>query len=296
MDSNPSFAFIGLGAMGFPMAGHLVSAGFTVSVFNRTRARAEAWATSYRGEIADSPAAAANGADFAMVCVGNDDDVRSVVFGDRGVLAGLAPGATLIDHTTTSAALAEELGSACEQRGIAFVDAPVSGGQAGAENGALTIMAGGKAAHFDHARPVLETYAKAIRLMGPVGAGQLTKMVNQICIAGVLQGLSEALFFAERAGLDINAVVEAISQGAAQSWQMDNRHKTMASGDFDFGFAVDWMRKDLGIAMDAAGRLGVHLPITELVDSFYADVQTLGGGRWDTSSLIERLRQQQRSN
>lgn len=292
MSTSPTVAFIGLGAMGFPMAGHLVSAGFTVSVFNRTRARAEAWTTSYRGEIADSPVAAANGADFAMVCVGNDDDVRSVVFGDSGVLAGLAPGATLIDHTTTSAALAQELGSACEQRGIAFIDAPVSGGQAGAENGALTIMAGGNAAQFDHARPVLESYAKAIRLIGPVGAGQLTKMVNQICIAGVLQGLSEALFFAERAGLDINAVVEAISQGAAQSWQMDNRHKTMASGDFDFGFAVDWMRKDLGIAMDAAGRLGVHLPITELVDSFYADVQTLGGGRWDTSSLIQRLRRQ----
>ncbi len=288
MDSNPSVAFIGLGAMGFPMAGHLVRAGLSVSVFNRTRGRAESWATAHQGVIADSPSAAARG-----VCVGNDDDVRSVVFGDSGVLAGLAPGATLIDHTTTSAALAEELGSACEQRGIGFIDAPVSGGQAGAENGALTIMAGGNAAQLDHARPVLESYAKAIRLMGPVGAGQLTKMVNQICIAGVLQGLSEALFFAERAGLNINEVVSAISQGAAQSWQMDHRHQTMASGDFDFGFAVNWMRKDLGIAMEAAHRLGINLPITELVDSFYADVQTLGGGRWDTSSLIQRLREQQ---
>ncbi len=293
MSSSHRVAFIGLGAMGFPMAGHLVRAGLSVSVFNRTRGRAESWATAHQGVIADSPAAAASGADFAMVCVGNDDDVRSVVFGDSGVLAGLAPGATLIDHTTTSAALAEELGSACEQRGIGFIDAPVSGGQAGAENGALTIMVGGEAAQFEHARPVLESYAKAIRLMGPVGAGQLTKMVNQICIAGVLQGLSEALFFAERAGLDINEVVSAISQGAAQSWQMDHRHQTMASGDFDFGFAVNWMRKDLGIAMTAAHRLGINLPITELVDSFYADVQTLGGGRWDTSSLIQRLREQQ---
>ena len=283
-------AFVGLGTMGFPMAGHLQAAGYATTVFNRTTEKAANWCAKFGGRYGSDPADAATDADVVMVCVGNDDDVRSVVLGDAGVLGAMKAGSTLIDHTTCSAELARELGGHCNDRGVAFLDAPVSGGQAGAENGQLTVMVGGDEAAVGHALPLLEVYAKKVQRMGPVGAGQLTKMVNQICIAGLLQGLSEALHFAECAGLDTDAVVAAIGQGAAQSWQMDNRHQTMARGEFDFGFAVDWMRKDLGIVLDTAGELGVSLPVTALVDQFYADVQHLGGNRWDTSSLIARLR------
>jgi 3-hydroxyisobutyrate dehydrogenase-like beta-hydroxyacid dehydrogenase len=290
MNNNQSVAFIGLGAMGFPMAGHLAKAGFAVTVFNRTRSVAERWQQVYGGTVAATPAEAAAGVDVACVCVGNDDDVRSVVYGDDGVIAGLPSGAVLIDHTTTSASLAEELYNACHGADRRFLDAPVSGGQAGAENGVLTIMLGGDKSTYESAQPVLDCYARKTRLMGPAGAGQRTKMVNQICIAGLLQGLSEGLCFAEKVGLDIDAVVDVIGKGAAASWQMENRHATMAAGDFDFGFAVDWMRKDLGIALAAADSVGAPLPVTALVDQFYSDVQRMGGGRWDTSSLIERLR------
>jgi len=283
-------AFVGLGTMGFPMAGHLQTAGYATTVFNRTTEKAANWSAKFGGRYGSDPADAATDADVVMVCVGNDDDVRSVVLGDAGVLGAMKAGSTLIDHTTCSAELARELGGHCNDRGVAFLDAPVSGGQAGAENGQLTVMVGGDEAAVGHALPLLEVYAKKVQRMGPVGAGQLTKMVNQICIAGLLQGLSEALHFAECAGLVTDAVVAAIGQGAAQSWQMDNRHQTMARGEFDFGFAVDWMRKDLGIVLDTAGELGVSLPVTALVDQFYADVQHLGGNRWDTSSLIARLR------
>ena len=283
-------AFVGLGTMGFPMAGHLQTAGYATTVFNRTTEKAANWSAKFGGRYGSDPADAATDADVVMVCVGNDDDVRSVVLRDAGVLGAMKAGSTLIDHTTCSAELARELGGHCNDRGVAFLDAPVSGGQAGAENGQLTVMVGGDEAAVGHALPLLEVYAKKVQRMGPVGAGQLTKMVNQICIAGLLQGLSEALHFAECAGLDTDAVVAAIGQGAAQSWQMDNRHQTMARGEFDFGFAVDWMRKDLGIVLDTAGELGVSLPVTALVDQFYADVQHLGGNRWDTSSLIARLR------
>ena len=283
-------AFVGLGTMGFPMAGHLQTAGYATTVFNRTTEKAANWCAKFGGQYGSDPADAARDADVVMVCVGNDDDVRSVVLGDAGVLGAMKAGSTLIDHTTCSAELARELGRHCNDRGVAFLDAPVSGGQAGAENGQLTVMVGGDEAAVGHALPLLEVYAKKVQRMGPVGAGQLTKMVNQICIAGLLQGLSEALHFAECAGLDTDAVVAAIGQGAAQSWQMDNRHQTMARGEFDFGFAVDLMRKDLGIVLDTAGELGVSLPVTALVDQFYADVQHLGGNRWDTSSLIARLR------
>lgn len=283
-------AFIGLGAMGFPMAGHPARHGFSVTVYNRTPEKAQAWANTYQGTIANSPAEAASGADIVCVCVGKDDDVRSVVMGSSGALSTMAAESILIDHTTTSAQLAVELHEAGERVGVDTLDAPVSGGQAGAENGALTIMIGGGRQAYERALPVLNTYAKRTRLMGGAGAGQQTKMVNQICIAGLLQGLSEALHFAEKSGLDIEAVVDVIGQGAAQSWQMDNRHQTMASGQYDFGFAVDWMRKDLGIALSAAEQVGASLPITALVDQFYGDVQRLGGSRWDTSSLIQRLR------
>jgi len=283
-------AFIGLGVMGFPMAGHLARAGYRTRVYNRTRSRAVAWSTEYSGEVCESPAAAARDADVVFMCVGNDDDVRSVAYGDHGVMNGLRPRAVLVDHTTASAELAQELADAAKQRGAGFLDAPVSGGQAGAQRGQLTIMVGGDAETFAAVEGVLGTYAKAVRLMGPCGSGQLTKMVNQICIAGVLQGLSEGLHFAERAGLDVLAVVDVISKGAAQSWQMENRSPTMVRREFDFGFAVDWMRKDLGMALAAARRLGARLPLTALVDQFYADVQAFGGGRMDTSSLIERLR------
>ncbi len=283
-------AFIGLGVMGAPMAGHLAAAGHEVSVFNRTAARAEAWAARHPGQVAATPAAAATAADIAFICVGNDDDVRSVVHGTDGVLAGLAPGSLLVDHTTASARLARELAHRAAAGGVGVLDAPVSGGQAGAEAGALTVMAGGEADAFERAAPVIGHYARAVTLMGPAGAGQLTKMVNQITIAGLLQGLSEALAFSERAGLDGERVLEVIGKGAAQSWQMDHRGPTMLRDSFDFGFAVDWMRKDLAIVLEEARGNGARLPVTALVDQFYADIQARGGGRWDTSSLIRRLR------
>ena len=285
-------AFIGLGAMGFPMAGHLAKTGHNVTVFNRTAERASAWQAEYGGQIAATPAKAAEQQDAVMICVGNDDDVLAVTTGDEGALKTLPEGALLIDHTTTSEALAISLAEIASESGVAFLDAPVSGGQIGAENGVLTVMAGGDETAFQSALPLLECYAKSVKRMGPVGAGQLTKMVNQICIAGLLQGLSEGIHFAERAGLDVTAVMEVIAQGAAQSWQMNNRASTMIAGEFDFGFAVDWMRKDLGIAIAAAEKVGAPVPVTQVVDGFYADVQNLGGRRWDTSSLIQRLRAQ----
>ena len=288
--NDTTVAFIGLGVMGYPMAGHLSRAGFPTRVYNRTRARADAWKAEYTGEVCDTPATAARAADIVFVCVGNDDDVRSVIYGDDGALAGIRSGAVLIDHTTASAELARELETEAKRRGAGFLDAPVSGGQAGAQRGQLTIMVGGDAETFATVETVLNTYARAAKLMGPCGSGQLTKMVNQICIAGVLQGLSEGLHFAEQAGLDVLAVVDVISKGAAQSWQMENRSPTMAQRKFDFGFAVDWMRKDLGMTLAAARRIGARLPLTALVDQFYADIQASGGGRMDTSSLIERLR------
>ena len=283
-------AFIGLGVMGYPMAGHWARAGLDVTVFNRTRLRAERWVAEHGGRLAGTPAEAAADAQLVACCVGDDDDVRAVVLGEGGALAVMAPGALLIDHTTASAALARELDAATRSRGVGFVDAPVSGGQLGAENGQLTIMAGGEEEHFEQARGALEHYARSVRLLGPAGSGQLTKMVNQICIAGVLEGLAEGMAFAERAGLDPAAVIDVISKGAAQSWQMEHRSPTMIEGHFDFGFAVDWMRKDLAIALAEARRNGAALPLTALVDQFYADVQRMGGGRWDTSSLLRRLR------
>lgn len=283
-------AFIGLGVMGFPMAGHLATAGLEVTVYNRNGAKADAWLDAHQGRKAVTPRAAAEDADFIFTCVGNDDDVRAVVLGDDGALAGMKPGAVLIDNTTTSAALAQELAEACIAKDCAMLDAPVSGGEAGAVNGALTVMVGGDEAAFAKARPAMAHFARAVKLMGPSGAGQLTKMVNQICIGGLVQALSEALLFAEKAGLDGRAVVETISKGAAQSWQMENRYETMIDGEFDFGFAVDWMLKDLTIVLDEAGRNGADLPITQVVKSYYEDVQAAGGGRWDTSSLIARLR------
>jgi 3-hydroxyisobutyrate dehydrogenase len=285
-------AFIGLGAMGFPMAGHLAKTGHNVTVFNRTAERASAWQAEYGGQIAATPAKAAEQQDAVMICVGNDDDVLAVTTGDEGALKTLPEGALLIDHTTTSEALAISLAEIASESGVAFLDAPVSGGQIGAKNGVLTVMAGGDETAFQSALPLLECYAKSVKRMGPVGTGQLTKMVNQICIAGLLQGLSEGIHFAERAGLDVTAVMEVIAQGAAQSWQMNNRASTMIAGEFDFGFAVDWMRKDLGIAIAAAEKVGAPVPVTQVVDGFYADVQNLGGRRWDTSSLIQRLRAQ----
>lgn len=285
-------AFIGLGAMGFPMAGHLAKTGHNVTVFNRTGERARAWQAEYGGQIAATPAEAAEHRDAVMICVGNDDDVLAVTTGDEGALKTLPEGALLIDHTTTSEAVAISLAEIASESGVAFLDAPVSGGQIGAENGVLTVMAGGDETVFQSALPLLECYAASVKRMGPVGAGQLTKMVNQICIAGLLQGLSEGIHFAERAGLDVTAAIEVIAQGAAQSWQMNNRASTMIAGEFDFGFAVDWMRKDLGIAIAAAEKVGAPVPVTQLVDGFYADVQNLGGRRWDTSSLIQRLRAQ----
>jgi len=282
-------AFLGLGVMGAPMARHLAAKGHEVAVYNRTFAKAEAWAAQNKGKAAKTPREASQGAEFVFCCVGNDDDLRAVVRGDDGALAGMAQGTVFVDHTTASADVARELSAEAKARGVAFIDAPVSGGQAGAENGALTVMCGGDAAAYARAEPVIMSFARACRLMGASGAGQLAKMVNQLCIAGVVQGLAEGLHFAMRAGLDPNAVVEVISKGAAQSWQMENRHKTMAEGKFDFGFAVDWMRKDLGICLDEARRNGAQLPLAALVDQFYADIQQMGGGRWDTSSLIARL-------
>ena len=283
-------AFIGLGVMGFPMAGHLAKAGLDVCVYNRNGAKADAWLEAYRGNKAMTPREAAEGANFIFTCVGNDHDLRAVVLGETGALAGMEPGAILIDNTTTSAEVARELAAACERQGCAMLDAPVSGGEAGAINGALTVMVGGDEAAYEKAEAVMAHFARATKLMGPSGAGQLTKMVNQICIGGLVQALSEALLFAEKAGLDGRAVVETISKGAAQSWQMENRYETMIDNQFDFGFAVDWMLKDLSIVLDEAERNGAPLPITELVKSYYEDVKNGGGGRWDTSSLIARLR------
>ena len=283
-------AFIGLGVMGFPMAGHLQRAGHEVTVYNRTGSKAAAWVDAYGGSHAETPEAAARGADMACLCVGNDDDVRSVSLGEEGVLATLEPGALLVDHTTASAELARELHGIALQRQVGFLDAPVSGGQAGAENGALTIMVGGEASDFERARPALDAYARSIRLLGPAGAGQLAKMVNQVCIAGVVQGLAEGLLLAERAGLDAEAVIDVISKGAAQSWQMENRYQTMLRGEYEHGFAVDWMRKDLDMVLAQAASLGIELPLTELVDGYYGEVQAMGGGRWDTSSLFARMR------
>lgn len=283
-------AFIGLGVMGYPMAGHLKArGGHDVTVFNRTNARAAAWADAFGGGHADTPRAAADGADFVFCCVGNDDDVRSVVYGEDGAFAGMKPGATLIDNTTASALLARELDARARGKGFRFLDAPVSGGQAGAENGTLTVMVGGEEADFASATPVIEAYARMVGLMGPAGSGQLTKMMNQICIAGLVQGLSEAIHFGRKSGLDIEKVVSVISKGAAGSWQMENRHKTMNAAKYDFGFAVEWMRKDLGICLDEAGRNGASLPATALIDQFYAEIETMGGKRWDTSSLLARL-------
>lgn len=284
-----NLAFIGLGVMGFPMAGHLRSAGHDVTVYNRTESRAKAWVEQFGGRACATPAEAAVDQDLVMVCVGNDDDLREVVSGEQGILQGIRSGAVIIDHTTASAGVARELFERCAAKGVGFLDAPVSGGQAGAENGQLTIMVGGDESVFDFSRPVMNCYAKMLKLMGPVGSGQLTKMVNQICIAGVVQGLAEALHFAKSAGLDGEAAMSVISKGAAQSWQLENRHKTMLAGEFEFGFAVDWMRKDLGMVLDEARRNGAQLPVTALVDQFYADIQAMGGNRWDTSSLIARL-------
>jgi 3-hydroxyisobutyrate dehydrogenase len=283
-------AFLGLGVMGFPMAGHLAAKGHEVTVYNRTVAKAEAWAARHGGRHAATPAAAADGAEFVMACVGNDDDLRAVCKGEDGAFAGMRKGAVFVDHTTVSAAVTRELEAEARRLGLGFVDAPVSGGQAGAENGQLSIMCGGDEATYVKAEPVMAAYAKACRRLGPSGAGQIAKMMNQICIAGLVQALSEALRFGEKAGMDGKAVVEVISQGAAGSWQMVNRHATMLDGKFDYGFAVDWMRKDLGICLKTADEIGAPLPVTALVDQFYKDVQAMGGGRWDTSSLIARLR------
>jgi len=283
-------SFIGLGVMGYPMAGHLARAGHGVTVFNRTGVTAERWAKEFGGSIAGSPSAAARGADFVFCCVGNDDDLRSVTTGPDGAFEGMQAGAVFVDHTTTSADVARDLHAEAARRGFAFVDAPVSGGQAGAENGQLTVMIGGDEDAVSRAAPYIDCYARMQARLGEAGSGQLAKMVNQICIAGLVQGLAEALNFAERAGLDAQAVVDVISKGAAQSWQMENRAGTMIAGKFDFGFAVEWMRKDLGYVLGEARRNGAHLPVTALVDQFYSEVQALGGNRWDTSSLIVPLR------
>ena len=291
-ESTPSrkVAFLGLGVMGLPMAGHLVQAGHKVTVYNRSPAKAEAWCKEFGGQHKNTPREAAMGADIVFACVGNDDDLRAITLGADGAFAGMQPGNVFVDHTTASANVARELYGAAKTLGLAFIDAPVSGGQAGAQNGALTVMCGGDAAAFEQVQPVGMAFAKAFTLMGESGAGQLTKMVNQICIAGLVQGLSEAIAFGQKAGLDMEQALAVIGKGAAQSWQLDNRGKTMAADQFDFGFAVDWMRKDLGLVLDEAKRNGARLPVTALVDQFYADVQAMGGQRWDTSSLIKRLR------
>jgi 3-hydroxyisobutyrate dehydrogenase len=283
-------AFLGLGIMGYPMAGHLrKKGGHEVTVYNRTAAKAEKWVAEFGGRTAPTPKAAAEGQDFVLCCVGNDNDLREVTLGANGAYHGMKKGAVFIDHTTASAEIARELHGEAKKRGFGFIDAPVSGGQAGAENGVLTVMCGGDADAYARAEPAIAAYARMCKLLGAAGSGQLTKMVNQICIAGIVQGLSEAIHFAKKAGLDVNAVIETISKGAAQSWQMENRYKTMMAGKFDFGFAVDWMRKDLAICLGEARKNGATLPVTALVDQFYADVQKMGGRRWDTSSLIARL-------
>ena len=284
-------AFLGLGVMGYPMAGHLSRAGHRVTVYNRSAAKAQAWLAECPGQAsAPTPREAAAGADIVFSCVGNDDDLRSVVLGPDGAFAGMKPGAVFVDHTTASASVARELSNEAQKRGLQFIDAPVSGGQAGAVNGLLTVMCGGDAATFEQVKPVAMAFSRAFTLIGESGAGQLAKMVNQICIAGLVQGLSEAIAFGQHAGLDMKLVLDVIGKGAAQSWQMDNRGKTMVDDQFNFGFAVDWMRKDLGLVLDEAKRNGARLPVTALVDQFYADVQQMEGGRWDTSSLIKRLR------
>jgi 3-hydroxyisobutyrate dehydrogenase-like beta-hydroxyacid dehydrogenase len=283
-------AFLGLGVMGYPMAGHLAKAGHRVAVYNRTAAKAEAWVAEFGGGRAPAPREAAEGADLVFCCVGNDRDLRSVVLGDAGAFAGMKPGAVFVDHTTASASLARQLHAEAQARALHFVDAPVSGGQAGAVNGALTVMCGGDTDPFEAMKPVAAAYSRAVTRVGETGAGQLAKMVNQICIAGLVQGLAEAIAFGQKAGLDMKLVLDVIGKGAAQSWQMDNRGKTMVDDKFDFGFAVDWMRKDLGLLLDEARRNGAKLPVTALVDQFYADIQSAGGGRWDTSSLVRRLR------
>lgn len=282
-------AFIGLGVMGFPMAGHLAAAGHQVTVYNRTRQKALQWCQQYDGAMAATPAQAADGAELVFACVGNDDDVRAIALGEKGVFAGMQAGSLFVDHTTASANVALELAAVAATRDLAFMDAPVSGGEAGAKNGQLAIMFGGTEQHYSRVTPVVRCYARAVQLIGPVGDGQKCKMVNQICIAGLVQALAEALNFARAAELDIDKVIAAISKGAAQSWQMENRYATMVRNEFDFGFATDWMRKDLKIALDEAARLRVSVPVTTLVDQFYAEIQNLGGGRWDTSSLIARL-------
>ncbi|WP_299789157.1 NAD(P)-dependent oxidoreductase [uncultured Shewanella sp.] len=282
-------AFIGLGVMGYPMAGHLMNAGHDVTVYNRTRSKAEAWVNEYGGKYEPTPELAALGQEFVFICVGNDDDLKEVTLGGSGVLKAMNPKAILVDHTTASADVAREIGQRASEAGIGFLDAPVSGGQAGAENGVLTVMSGGDAEVFEQAKPVIDAYARCIERLGDIGAGQLTKMVNQICIAGVVQGLAEGLHFARSAGLDGEKVVEVISKGAAQSWQMENRYQTMWQGEYNLGFAVDWMRKDLNIALDEARKNGSHLPLTALVDQFYSEVQAIGGNRWDTSSLLAKL-------
>jgi 3-hydroxyisobutyrate dehydrogenase-like beta-hydroxyacid dehydrogenase len=283
-------AFVGLGVMGYPMAGFLAKAGHATTVYNRTSSKAEKWVAEHGGLSANTPRKAATGADLVFCCVGNDDDVRDVILGEDGVLNGVDEGAIIVDHTTASATIAREIHAAAAEKGVGFLDAPVSGGQAGAESGQLTVMVGGDADVFERAAPVMDSYAKAITRIGPAGSGQLAKMVNQICIAGIVQGLSEGLHFAQCAGLDPAVVIESISKGAAQSWQMENRWQTMVNDEFEFGFAVDWMRKDLGIALDEAQQNGAQLEMTKLVDRYYAEVQEMGGNRWDTSSLIARLK------
>jgi len=291
-ETQPSarVAFLGLGVMGFPMAGHLAKAGHDVTVYNRSTAKANAWTAEFGGKSAATPREAASEAQIVFCCVGNDDDLRSVVLGESGAFAGMAPGAIFVDHTTASALVARELFDIASEKSLGFVDAPVSGGQAGAQNGKLTVMCGGLSRHFDAIRPLALNFAQAVTLLGEPGAGQLSKMVNQICIAGLVQALSEGIAFGQAAGLDMAQVLKVIDKGAAQSWQMENRGNTMIEGHFDFGFAVDWMRKDLGLVLDEAKRNGARVPVTALVDQFYADVQQMGGRRWDTSSLIQRLR------
>ena len=283
-------SFLGLGVMGYPMAGHLNAAGHSVTVYNRTSSKASSWLDEHGGQMGETPAMAAEGADFVIACVGNDDDLRSVVLGETGAFSAMPRGSVFIDHTTASAQVARELAEAGAELGIGFVDAPVSGGQAGAENGQLAIMCGGKSEDYDRALPIMQVYAKAVEHFGDVGNGQITKMCNQICIAGLVQGMSEAINFAEKAGLDAKQMAALVSKGAGGSWQLSNRADTMIDDKFDYGFAVDWMRKDLGIALEEAKNRGVSLPVTAVVDQFYADVQQMGGGRWDTSSLIQRLR------
>jgi len=289
MTSLNSLAFVGLGVMGYPMAGHLQTAGYSVTVYNRTKNKAEQWQTQYGGHTAATPAAAAKNARMVFTCVGNDDDLRSVIYGADGILAGLAEGGYIIDHSTTSAEVARELAVVCADKGCFFMDAPISGGQQGAENGALTIMCGAEEEVFAAAEPILQHYAKAVNHMGPAGAGQLTKMCNQIAVAGAVQGLAESMLFAEQAGLDVAKAVAVMSAGAASSWQMVNRHQTMIAGDYDHGFAVDWMLKDLAICLTEAQRNGAEVPVTTIINNYYKEISAMGGGRWDTSSLLKRL-------